>query len=161
MLPLEGVFFAPSLLIVPLAVVALLVLKRRDDYELLWKRASVACLVLAAIFTFQVWGARPYSERDHSPDNPGGPSSGPLAVLGVFVIETCVVIPAFPLLVALMALPPRGWPRYPLVLTALLAVGACGWLIMAKNAAYIADYREAKQQELVEHEAWRQQQIRP
>jgi hypothetical protein len=161
MLPLEGIFFIPSLVVVPAALAALFFLRKREAYPWLWRRAVIVCLILCGLFALQVLNAPLYSQRDHSPDNPGGPSSGIFAVIGVFLIGTCIVIPAFPMLIALAAVPPRGWRRLPLVLVALLFVGVLGWLMVRKNGAYFADYQQAQQQGRQERIEWRQQQIRP
>jgi hypothetical protein len=144
MLPLEGVFFVPSLFVTPIAVAALLFFRKRQSYPTIWRYAVIACLILAALYTVLTVSAPLYSERDRSPDNPGGFSVSLWAVLGELIFWTCVVIPAFPMLIALAFLPPHGRPRRLLVVFAVLLVGVFTALIVRKNSAYMADYRMEK-----------------
>jgi hypothetical protein len=98
----------------------------------------------------QVWNTPMYSQRDQSPDNPGGPSASAFAVLALLVIDTCIVIPAFPLLIALPWIAPDYWQarsRLVLGIVCLLFVGILAMLIVQKNAAFVADYQRSKQQE--------------
>ena len=168
MLPLEGMFFIPSLFITPVAVGLILWARRwEDDYPWLWRRAVIACIVLTALYTILSLTRPLYSERDRSPDNPGGPSDSVFVVIGELVLWTCVVIPAFPVLVALACLPPRGWRLLPLVLCGLLYVLVQGWLIAQKNARFVADYEQATINERAERidakqqmrQRFRQQQV--
>jgi hypothetical protein len=84
-----------------------------------------------------------YSERDYSPDNPGGFSASLWAVIGELIVWTCLVIPAFPVLIALACLPPAGRSRL-VLLPFLLFVVVLAGLIAWKNARYVADYRHEK-----------------
>jgi hypothetical protein len=83
MLPLEGIFFVPSLFVAPVAIAALLWMRRWPFYSRLWRAALIVCFVLTAYFLVATLSTPFYSERDHSPNNPGGPSG---SVLGVIVI---------------------------------------------------------------------------
>jgi hypothetical protein len=124
--------------------------------------------VLSGLFALQVLNAPLYSQRDHSPDNPGGPSSGMFGVIGVFLVWTFAIIPSYPALIVLACLPPRGWhprTRMLLIVSSLIYVGALAWLMAQKNERYIADYEQAKIQERVQHiqqrELMRQRYSRP
>src|SRR3989304_5502036 len=87
MLPLEGILFAPSLIVTPLAVAALFLWRKRgSNYPRYWRSALIVCFVLCALFLIQVLNAPLYSERDHSPDNPDGFSSGMRGVIGVVLL---------------------------------------------------------------------------
>lgn len=151
MLPLEEIFFIPSLVAAPLALIGLLQYKRRsNNYSRVWGIALLACVGLCVLFSVQVWNTPFYSQRDYSPDNPGGPSSDVLSVLGVLVFETCVVIPAFPLLLVLPWIAPDNWQariRLVLGIGSLLFVGILVMLIVRRNAAFVVDYQRSMQQE--------------
>ena len=154
MLPLEPIFFVPSLFITPVVLVFAYFWRRKsDNYSRVWWSAVAICVLLTALFTWQVISAPLYSERDHSPDNPGGFSVGLFAVLIVFLAGTCVVIPAFPVLIGLALLPPsdlRRIARPLLIATCLIYVGVSTLLIVQKNMRYVSDYRQTKQQELLQ-----------
>jgi hypothetical protein len=141
MLPLEGILFIPSLLVTPLAVAALLFFRKRATYPTVWRNAVITCLILTALYAALTLSAPLYSERDKGPDNPGGFSAGLWAVAGAFLFWTCVVIPSFPMLIALAFLPPTGRTRLPLVVFSILVVSVLIALIVRKNSAYVADYR--------------------
>lgn len=150
MLPLEGILFIPSLFVVPVAVVAIFFLRRSQNYARLWLVAGIVCFVLCGWFLVQVLNTPLYSERDRSPDNPGGFSTGVTTVIALFLLMTCAVIPAFPVLIALACMPHSSWharTRLLLVVLGLLYVGILAWLIARKNATFVADYRQTKQQE--------------
>jgi hypothetical protein len=151
MLPLEGIFFIPSLLVTPLALaVAYFWRQKWQSYSSVWWIAVVVCFLLVGVFAVQVLGTPLYTQRDQSPDNPGGFSTGITSVIGVYLLEICLVIPAFPVLIGLMFLPPhdlRTPARVLLIVLCLLYVGIVGWLILGRNAAFAADYQRAKQRE--------------
>jgi glucan phosphoethanolaminetransferase (alkaline phosphatase superfamily) len=154
MLPLEGILFVPSLIVTPIAVAVLIFLRRREGYPWLWRRAVVVCIVLSLLFAMQILNAPLYSERDHSPANPGGPSSGVVAVIGVYLLWTCAIIPTYPILVALACLAPGGWgphSRLLLVALSLIYVGVFAWLFAQKNERFIADFQQARIQERAQH----------
>ena len=143
MLPLEAVFFIPSLFVTPAAVAALLWLRRGLHYTRAWRSAVVVCVLLTVIYTALTLLTPLYSERDHSPDNPGGFSVSVWGVIGALVFWTCLVIPAFPVLIVLACLPPPGRSRLWLVPFLLLVVVLVG-LIASKNTRYVADYQLEK-----------------
>lgn len=119
----------------------------------------IACVVLSGLFAAQVVKTPLYSERDKSPDNPGGFSTSIMSAIGVFIVETCLLIPAFPVLIVLASLPPDGLPARarPLLLAAcFLYVGVLGTLIFRKNTDYQEDYKQSRRQELIQREQWKQ-----
>ncbi len=144
MLPLDGVFFIPSLFITPFVVAAALFFRKRETYPTVWRYAVISCLFLTVLCTAVTLGVPLYSERDKGPDNPGGFSVGLWGVAGEFIFWTCVVIPAFPVLVALAFLPPPGRSQLPLAVLSILIVSVLIALIVRKNAAYMADYRSGQ-----------------
>lgn len=147
MLPLEIILLIPSLIVTPLVLAAAYFWRRRKSYPRFWWTAVVICFVLTALFAVQVLSTPLYSEKDRSPDNPGGFSAGLGEILAVYLVETCIVIPAFPVLIGLAFLSPVG-TKCLLVIVVLLYVGLLSWLIIQKNVRYIADYRRTKQQQL-------------
>lgn len=164
MFPLSAPFFMPSLFVTPVVLVAFFVLRRRSGaYRNIWRWAIFASLVLCGVFLMQVLSTPLYSQRDKSPDNPGGFSVSLYAVIALMIFETCIVIPAFPVLIGLAFLPPSGWDtrkRSLLVVAAIAYVGVLAWMITAKNTALAADYRQSKQQERLQRIQWRQEQQR-
>jgi len=151
MLPLEGILFVPSLVVTPFVLAALFFWRRRSPhYPRILQSAGIICFLLCGLFLVQVLNTPLYSKRDHRPDNPGGFTTGITSVIGVFLLESCVVIPAFPVLLGLTCLSPRGWrarTRILLIVFCVLYVGILAWLIAWKNATFVADYQRAKQQE--------------
>lgn len=144
MLPLEGILFIPSLFVTPLAVAAILFFRKRETYARVWRYAFISCLLLTVLYTAVTLSAPLYSERDKGPDNPGGFSAGLWGVAGEFIFWTCVVIPAFPVLIALAFFPPPGRSRLPLAVFSIFIVSVFIALIVRKNAAYMADYHREK-----------------
>jgi hypothetical protein len=143
MLPLEALMFIPSVFLTPLALAALLWLRRASNYSRLWQCAVIICILLTVACTGLTLTTPLYSERDHVPDVPGGFSVGVWGVIGVLIFWTCLVIPAFPVLIALACLPPPGQSRLvllPLLLFVVVLAGLIAW----KNARYVADYRHEK-----------------
>lgn len=144
MLPLETFLLVPSLFVTPLAAVVLSAARKRPAYARCWRSAIVVCVLLIALFTVMTLTAPLYSDRDHRPANPGGFSSSPGIALMELAFWTCVVIPAFPVLIVLGMMSPQGQSRLPSLVASLLVVGACGALIVQKNLQFWADYREEK-----------------
>lgn len=143
MVPLEVLFFIPSLFVTPAAVTALLWLRKGPHYSRLWKFAVVVCLLLVVIYTTLTLTTPLYSERDHKPDSPGGFSVSIFDVLGELIFWSCFAIPAFPVLIVLGCLPPAGRSRFwllPLLLVVLVLAGLIAW----KNTRYIADFAREK-----------------
>ncbi len=142
MLPLEGILFIPSLIVAPLALIGIYFWRRKASYARLWSVAIGICVLLTLLFTVQVLSKPLYSQRSHSPANPGGFSASPSLILAVFLLETCVVMPAFPVLVGLALMPPSGKRRASIV--CLLYVALMAGLIGQKHVRYVADYQQAK-----------------
>lgn len=151
MLPLESTFLVPSLVITPVAVAVLLTLRRRAMYATLWRGGIATCFLLTAFYAVLVLNTPLYSQRDHVPSNPGGFSVGMWAILAVLFLWTCVVIPAFPLLVALACLPPRDRSRTPLVVICCIYVVVLGSLMWRKNVSFVDDFEQTKIKERTEH----------
>jgi len=150
MLPLEAILFIPSLIVTPLVLAAAYFWRRTESYRRGWQIAVVVSFLFVGLFTVQVLSTPMYSQRDGSPDNPGGFSVGLFEVLAVYLVMTCLVIPAFPVLIGLAFLPPRNWQgkgRTFLILACLLYVGIASLLVIQKHVRYVADYRQTKQQE--------------
>jgi hypothetical protein len=120
------------------------------SYHRAWWIAVVACFVLAGLFAIQVLNRPLHSQRDRSPANPGGFSTGITSVFGVFLFETCLIIPAFPILIGLAFLPPHGW-RTPawviLIILCVLYVTILAWLIAQKHTKFVADFQRMRQLE--------------
>ncbi len=147
MFPLSGAFFIPSLFVTPVVLLAFLFLRRGSNYPSVWRWAILVCLVLCGVFLMQVLSTPLYSQRDKSPDNPGGPSVSVFAAIALLIFETCIVIPAFPVLIGLAWLAPRGWDvrtRSLAVAVCMIYVGVFAWMIILKNAALAADYQRSK-----------------
>jgi hypothetical protein len=145
MLPLEWFLFIPSLFVAPAVLTAAyLWRKKSESYRRFWPAALAICFVLTALFTFQVLTIPYYSERNHSPDNPGGFSTGPFEVIAVFLLQTCIVIPAFPMLLGLVSLPPRGRESKLRAVLVFLYLVAISVLIVQKHVTYMADYRRER-----------------
>lgn len=143
MLPLEVTFFIPSLFVMPAAVAALLWLRRGSHYNRIWQYAVVVCVVLTVLYTALTLTTPSSKDRDHAPDNPGGFSVGLWVAMGELIFWTCLVIPAFPVLIVLACLPPPGRSRL-VLLPFLLFLVVLAALIVWKNARYVADYRLEK-----------------
>ena len=150
MLPLEKIFLIPSLLIVPVVLLLFALLRRRfENYLFLWFASMLACFLLCGLFLVQVGRTPLYSQRSHSPRNPGGASASVSTGIAVLLVETCVVIPAFPLLVGLSLLPPRGWKlswRIVMVITCVAYILTLVLLLLQRSTAYNRDYEETRQQ---------------
>jgi hypothetical protein len=85
-----------------------------------------------------------YSQRDHSPANPGGFSAGLFELLGVYLFEAGLVIPAFPVLFGLALLPPRTMQsRWQSVFVVIFLAVVSG-LIVKKHLTYMADYQRER-----------------
>lgn len=152
MLPLEGIFFVPSLIVAPVVLLAFAIVRtRRDDYHRWWYVATSVCVVLCMLFALWVWQTPLYSQQNHSPQNPGGFSSSPISVIGVFLLVSCLVIPAFPVLLGLAWLSPRQWTKRVRMsvlgfLCVYLIVLIAG--ILGKHNAFVSDYRSFQQRRL-------------
>lgn len=149
MLPFEGIFLIPSLVVAPVALLTLLTVRHRANYPTLWRIVVLVCVVLGSWFLFQVLTTPLYSQRDHAPRNPGGPSGSVFGAAGVFLVMTCVVIPSYPVLVLLACLPPHGArarTRWLLLVASVVFVAVSAVLIQRKTSAYMADYQRTRQQ---------------
>ena len=97
--------------------------------------------MLTIVLTAQVLSKPLYSQRSHSPQNPGDFSASPSLILAVFLVETGVVVPAFPVLIELALMPPSG-KRVPII--CLLYVALLAGLVGQKHVRYVTDYQQAK-----------------
>jgi hypothetical protein len=143
MLPLEGIFLLPSLIVVPVAFAVLIAMRERPAYPKFWTCAAVTCCVLSAFFAIHVLKAPLYSERIHQANDPAGPP-GLLVTLAVLLLGPWAMVPAFGILILLACLPPIGLPRLRLLTAAVFYVGILTTLMMIKSSAYMADYRMEK-----------------
>src|SRR3972149_4805856 len=146
MLPLEPIFFIPSLIVTPLVVAVAFTWRRwSETYPRFWWTSVVICLLLTAWFTTEVIAAPLYSER--RPSNPDAFPGGVFAVLTVFLAGTCLVIPSFSVLIGLAFLPPRSlritWRSVLFVLLVLYVV-VTSMFIYSKHVEYMADYHQER-----------------
>lgn len=147
MLPLEPIFFVPSLCVTPLVLAVAFIWRRKSEtYPRFWWTAVVICMLLTAWFTAEVMAAPFYSER--GPSNPDAfPGGGMFALLIVFLAGTCLVIPSFSVLIGLAFLSPRNlritWKSAVFVLLVLYVV-VTSMLIYSKHVRYMADYRQER-----------------
>lgn len=142
MLPLEGVLFIPSLIVAPVVLIGVYFWRRKANYARWWPVAVGICVMLTIVFTVQVLSKPLYSQRSHSPQNPGDFSASPSLILAVFLVETGVVVPAFPVLIGLALMPPSGKKRVPII--CLLYVALLAGLVGQKHVRYVTDYQQAK-----------------
>lgn len=164
MFPLSGQLFIPSLFVTPVVLLGCFLLRRRSGaYPTIWRWTMVACVILCGLFLTVALAMPLYSEREKGPEVPGGFSVSLYAVIGELIFWSCVVIPAFPILVGLTCLPPPGWgvrKRSLIIGGCLLFVGALAWVIVVRNAVFAADYQQTKRQERLQRIQYRQQQQR-
>jgi hypothetical protein len=134
----------PSIFVVPIGAAILRALRTRPSYAHIWMSAVVISGVLSAGFTLAVLSRPLYSERSHAPANPGGPSASIPEMLGGLVVVTCLILPSYPMLIALAIMPPVGWRRHRLIAMSLLYVGVLGALLAWRQSVYMADYQEER-----------------
>ncbi len=146
MLPLEEIFLIPSLFVAPFVLVIFAWLrKRKKFYPQIWLAAIIACVILCGVFFLQVRSTPLFSERVSVSRTPYSGSSNMTGILGIFLVGTCVVIPAFPVLIGLACMPPRQWKTVSRVATIAVAAGyvvILGTSIRNKNSEFNENYLE-------------------
>jgi hypothetical protein len=151
MLPLENIFLIPSSIVAPLVLMVFFVLRRRmKNYPLLWAGAMLLSVLFSSLFLLQVLSTRLYSERIASPSNPGGTSASISTGVAVFLVETCILIPAYPILIGLSLLAPSHWKigiRIVLLAACILFIASLCSKLIEKNSAFNTNYQQTRKQQ--------------